>query len=279
MVDVPGEEVAALLAEPFERFVEARSQRVKALKAEGHKEEAAALAKVRKPARLVWVLDEVARSHPDVAAEAVEAADDVAAAQESGRGKLRPLLSRYREALASLADLASADRSVDAGAVGLALRTVLADPAARHAWAELRLLELPRSEGTGTPLAGPASGGTPRPARQETRRPRGGHLRSVPSGKDTRSEERREREAQALAREAEQARSQAQAALDEAQRLADEASAERADAARAVSDLEEQRAALEAELTEARSRLDATEQAHEQATQRLEEAQDQLDGS
>lgn len=277
MVDV-AEEVATLLAEPLERFVEARTARVKALKADGRRDEAAALAKVRKPARLVWALGALARAHPEAAAEAVEAADDLAAVQEAGEGDVRSLLGRFRDSIAVLARATDdADGSIDGTTLDLAVRTVLADPPARQAWSEGRLLELPRDEALGTPLGVGAGDAPSRPARSTTPRPSGGRPRRSPHQEDGAREQEERTQREAAAREVEQVRRRALAALDEAERSAQETSAERTAAGRAVSDLEERRAALEVELVDACDRAERAERADDEATHRLGEARRRVD--
>ncbi|HEX7131880.1 MAG TPA: hypothetical protein VF228_04860, partial [Iamia sp.] len=140
------DEVTTLLAVPPEEFVAARTARVKELKAEGRKDEAAALAKLRKPVRLVWILGELARRHPDVASTAAEVAEELEEAQAAGSG-VRPLLKRFRDVVGQVAELADEiEGTVDRLEVGLALREVLADPDGREAWIEGRLLALPGDE-------------------------------------------------------------------------------------------------------------------------------------
>lgn len=132
MLDVPAEEVAALLAVPLERFVEVRTARVKALKSDGRRAEATALGRVRKPTKVVWAVGEVARRHPEVAAEAAAVAAALEEAQAEG-GAVRPVLRRFREVVAALGPLAEETAGPDlAGQAGLALRAVLADPPRRR---------------------------------------------------------------------------------------------------------------------------------------------------
>lgn len=141
--EVPTDEIAPLLAVPLERFVEVRTARVKALKAEGHKAEATALARVRKPTRLVWLVGELARRYPDRAGEAA----DVARLLDSATEGVRDLMRRLRDAVETLAALAGEVAGPgDEAQVGLALRSVLGDPTARHEWQEGRLLALPHGD-------------------------------------------------------------------------------------------------------------------------------------
>lgn len=154
----PVDEVVALLSRPLEQFVSARSARVKELRAEGRRREATALSKVRKPVRLVWVVGEVARRDPAEAVATVAVADEVARAM-AGEGDGRAALARLREAVARAVDAGGAiDPAVDRGGLEEALRSVLADPAGRAAWAEGRLLALPTGDGA-SDAASPSDGG------------------------------------------------------------------------------------------------------------------------
>lgn len=164
MADPDPDDVAALLALPPEEFVAARTARVRALRAEGARVEATALAAVRKPNRLTWAVGEVGRRHPVEVAEVLAAATELAAAQAGGGGA-RQALRRFRSAVDALAARApDVDPALDPAAVGLALRTVLADPSARQEWAEGRLLTLP-SGGADHP---PSPSGGPSPRRRDS---------------------------------------------------------------------------------------------------------------
>ena len=140
---VPVAELVALLSAPPEQFVARRTARAKELRAEGHRADAAALAKVHKPRRLVWAVGEVARRQPELATEAADAAEEAEEAM-AGRGDVRAVLARFRDVVGRAAEVGGAvDPSVDRSAAELALREVLADPTARSAWARGCLLGLP----------------------------------------------------------------------------------------------------------------------------------------
>lgn len=148
MSDLP-DELRALLAEPRERFVAARTERVKALRAAGRRDEAAALAAVRKPSRQVDLLGDLARCHPDAAEAAVQAASDVEAAQ-AGEGDLHDAMLALRPAIdAVLAVTPARDR----GDLGVPLRNLLADEGARADWLAGLLLDLPRATAAPTPTS------------------------------------------------------------------------------------------------------------------------------
>src|SRR4051795_10838640 len=96
---VPSAELVALLSVPPEEFVTARAARVKELRSQGRRAEAAALGKVRKPLRLVWTIGEVARQDPELAATAVDAAGRAAEAM-GGRGDVRAAFDDLRTVVA-----------------------------------------------------------------------------------------------------------------------------------------------------------------------------------
>lgn len=252
------DDVAALLAEPPEGFVAARTARVKALKAEGRKEEAAALGAMRKPVRLVWIVGELARRHPDVAATAAEVAEELEEAQAGGGG-VRPLLKRFRDAVTRVAELADEiEGTVDRLEVGLALREVLADPDAREEWLGGRLLALPGDDDADAEE--PAA----RPAR---RAPKKASKKATAAPKDEVAERRAQEEAAAEARRAaEEEVAGAEAAVAEATTVREEAAA-------ALSDREDHLTALEAQLAEARAAVEEADAALATAESALTEAE------
>lgn len=251
---VDPDEVTALLAVPLEEFVATRTARAKALRAEGRREEAAALAKVRKPVRLVWVVGELARRHPDQAEDAAAVAEELEAAQAGGSG-VRPLLKRFRDVVGGLAATAGElGDTVDVMEVGLALREVLADPDARDDWLAGRLLALPGEDDAGAP---PPDELAPRRAAREAA---------------SRSRRKADADADGAAGDAED---------DEARRAAEEEAAARAEARRVA---EETVATAEAELetaeaarAEAVARVEAMEEQLERLVLRVEEARQQLE--
>lgn len=230
MTEVPVDELRQLLAEPLDRFVAVRNARVKALRAEGHREAAALLASVRKPSRLTARVAVLARADPDAAAGAVQAAEDLEAAQE-GDGDLREAMAAVRPAIDAVLRSASALDRVD---LGFPLRTVLADPEVRQAWLDGILLRLP----------GPGAGAPPAfTGRHLTLVPTGAHVedRRRGSGKRPRpdtaeaspraDDERRAVEARAARRRTLEADAEhARAALETAREELDEAHAALADA-------------------------------------------------
>ncbi|MFA9446738.1 hypothetical protein [Egicoccus sp. AB-alg6-2] len=101
--------VEAIHGVALEDFTAERDRRVKQLRADGHKEEAAALKARRKPTVPAWAVDQVARQAPDDVEALLRAAADLRTAQHraaSGRGAhgmreasrhLRDLVGELRE--------------------------------------------------------------------------------------------------------------------------------------------------------------------------------------
>ncbi len=271
MAEIDPADVVALLAVPPEEFVAARTARVKELKAEGRKEDAAALAKLRKPVRLVWIVGELARRHPDVAATAADVADELEEAQAGGGG-VRPLLKRFRDVVGRVAELADeVEGNVDRLEVGLALREVLADPDAREAWIEGRLLALPGDEDDDE--APPADELAPR--RAARKKAAATKAKATKAGEDEAAAaeaaeaERRAAEEAAAREEAEAAVAETEADLDEATTARDEATSALAALEQQLADLEARVEAARTEAEEAESALTEARERHDTATQAL----------
>ena len=97
-------EIDGLYGLAFDEFIPARDVLAKRLRAEGEKERAAAMAKLRKPSRPAWAINRVARERPELADAVLDAAAALAAAQEavvagSGREALDDAVAAEREAV------------------------------------------------------------------------------------------------------------------------------------------------------------------------------------
>lgn len=238
VVDPPDDEVAHLLGVGPERFVASRTDRVRALRADGRRQEAAALAKVRKPRRLTWVLVDLARAEPSLVAAAVDAGAALEVAQSGGGGRVRPLLGAMRDAVEAVTAAAVHDSSqTDRAEVGLAVRQVLAEEDARRAWVSGLLLAVPEPDTEG----GLAPSRTTRPTSDA-----GGAAPARDAEVARRVEDERRAERQ---REA------------EAQRRVVAAEADRAAAVTRVEAAEEAASDLEVELQGLRARRDAAREA------------------
>lgn len=96
------EHVDAIHGVPLDTFVSARDARVRQLRSDGHREEAAALGRHRKPTVAAWAVNQLPRRHPTAVADLVDAGRELHAAQlraTSGRGAdgLRTATRRLRE--------------------------------------------------------------------------------------------------------------------------------------------------------------------------------------
>jgi len=253
---VPSSDLVALLSVPPEEFVAARAARVKELRADGRRDEAAALAKVRRPVRLVWAVGEVARRDPELAAEAAAVAEEAEDAMAGG-GDVRSALERYREVTGRVsAASGKIDRAVDRASLELALRQVLADPVARTAWLEGRLVELPRDE----------------PAPADELAPRRARRAAAKKAADADEVEPNETESKAVAAE----RKQRARALEGARSLAAKAKARLADARAAHDDavdtseeVQERLAEVQAEAADAQRTVEDAAVAVADAEQNL----------
>ena len=96
-----------------EAFVAARDQLARSLRAAKRRDEAAAIAKLRRPSRLAWAFNAARAADARVAARLDEAVAAVTAAQE-GDGSIRQASSGLRAAVADLVDTA-ARTAADAG--------------------------------------------------------------------------------------------------------------------------------------------------------------------
>lgn len=92
-------------------FVEARAALVKQLRAEGRKDEAKAVVKLRKPSVASWALDQVAVDRPELIEAALVAGDALQAATtetlEGDATNLRPATDAERKAVAAVMDAAT----------------------------------------------------------------------------------------------------------------------------------------------------------------------------
>jgi hypothetical protein len=98
----------ALFGLPLDQFVPERTALAKSLRAEGRRDEAAEVAKTRKPSVAAWAVNQLVRTQRGTVADLFEAGDAARDAQEamlSGRGDaatLRAATAREREAVDEL---------------------------------------------------------------------------------------------------------------------------------------------------------------------------------
>jgi hypothetical protein len=134
----PTDEARALYGLAPEEFTAARDALVRRLKKEGRADEAAAVAKMRRPSRTAWALDQLARREPALVAEVLRAGKrlrDTMAASE-GRAVLdtaqaderRALSDAVTRALELLTDARATTGDTAAVQMAETLRAAILDP-------------------------------------------------------------------------------------------------------------------------------------------------------
>ena len=118
-------DVDELFAVRPEEFVEARTALAKQLRAEGRKDEAATVAKLRRPSVGAWALNQVARSSPDVVEAAIAAGAELRSASEAAvagdPGRLRAATTAERAAANAVVKAAAKHLGTRADALAPAL--------------------------------------------------------------------------------------------------------------------------------------------------------------
>ena len=232
-MDALPKQAERLLSVSPDDFVAERQQLVKELRGAGKRDEADAVAGLRKPPPVVLAANRAARDRPEAARTAARAAQRVAKAQLSADPDgYKAALAELDDSLDLLAEVALAHLSKDAKppteAVARRLRAVLRNAVADE---EVRK-ELERGvlrEETEAAGFGAFAGATPRSA---PRRPKSKAGEDVDARRKRLDEKRRERE-QALSAELDSA----EEALDDAERAERDATRARERAERAVSSL------------------------------------------
>jgi hypothetical protein len=241
------EELLDRLADaPFDEWVSTRDAVAKELRADGRREEADEVKKLRKPSAPVWAANQLARRRPRCVRRLVEAAERLRAAQASRREDFATARAEERDAVEaavaegrSILAEAGADSEAMRSRLEKTLRSAAATEAPARALQEGRLAEELEAAGFDA-LLGAFSAGAPaaKPKRAGPKR-RQAELDAA----RRRMEEARESAASArkAAREAER---RADAARRDADRAEEEVERASAGAADAESELEAARAAL-----------------------------------
>jgi hypothetical protein len=235
------DEAEKLYAVPPDQFVDERKELAKKLRDEGRKDEADAVAALRKPSAVVFASNRAARDRPKAAQAAAEAAVRVRDAQAAGDadafGKALGELDQSLDLLAevALAHVAPAGKQpTDAmrRRVRDLLRSAVADDDARDSLVRGALAEELEAPGF-SPYAGmkvaakPAGRRTKEPEPAEASRTEKAAARKRERRKELRDElaqaERTLREATTAAREAERARARAEKAVATIRKKLDEA--------------------------------------------------------
>jgi hypothetical protein len=126
---------------PPQAFVRARNGLAAELRRRGRRDEAAAVARLRRPAPSVWAVNQLARRDAGAVAAFLEAVERARRAQLGATSDLRPATQAYRAALDRLVERAGAIMASAqvAGSpevlrrIGSTLAAAAADPAARRA--------------------------------------------------------------------------------------------------------------------------------------------------
>jgi hypothetical protein len=272
---------------PLERFVPERGALAKQLRGDGRRDEAAAVAKLRKPSAAAWAVNQLVRGQQTAVSELFDAGDavrrvqaDVLAGRGDGRA-LRDAGARERDAVDALVERARGLLS-DGGhelssatleRVAETLHAAALDEGAREAMSagrverELRHVGLGLGEGAAVfapapPKPAPAAK-KPKPAAKKGGGDAGAERRAAKERAAAEAAEKADREA---------ARKRARAAVAKAAKAEERAgpavraAAERRE--RAAGALEEAEAALE----EARSNADDAAEEHRRARSTLDES-------
>jgi hypothetical protein len=267
------DELDGLFTTAPEEFVARRDAMARAWRKDGRRDEAAAVAGLRRPSLGQWALDVVARRQPELVASFVEA---VAAVEQAGAGSpLRERLDAVRLAESALVAAATevlGDRRTRAGGSKADLLALLREIAVsselRQALADGRLHGgSATDDDTAGDIPGLVGGGPAgeRPAPKVTTEPqRAPGRKHQPSRADAAEQERAAKEAAAEERAAERRAEQRRAA---AQREVDRAEAEVAKADEAVS-------RAEARLADARRVAERRQESLDQARARLDALDD-----
>ena len=276
-----------LYGAPLDRFVPERTELVRALRKEGHRDQAAEVAALRKPSVAAWAVNQLVRTQSRSVKELFKAGDALRKAHEqaaSGRGDAQALRTASQGERAAVDTLLEAARGLLTSdghelsptiidRVADTLRAAALDPDARSQVSEGRLERELRHVGLGF-LGDITAAPRPAPTRKAPARKR-------KDGQQQKARAEAEAEADALEQERERERERAQALksarvtekearreLERAQRAADSAQARRDKAAQALDDAEEQ-------LADAQERAQAAAEAHREATDAVERIQTQ----
>jgi hypothetical protein len=268
-----------LYALPADEFVAARNDRVKAARAAGARDVAAAIARLAKPSAAAWLANQLARAHPDDVRALVELGAAMREATEAlDRDELRRLSTQQRQRMASLVGQArevaevAGVRPNDASVRGLEdiLHAALAEPDAADELTAGRLTGTLRSSGfpsgdlamwspSESTAAPPSRPSKATPAKRATTR----------DDTDAAQDERRRALTEAAAA-AEADRDAAHADLERADQAVRDARAEADRVRRQLDEAVDALTAAEQERRGARTRAEQADRAARLATRRLD---------
>jgi len=247
---------AAVIAGPFDTFVQRRDALAKQLRASKDAAGAAAVKALRKPSRIAWALDMGAVQRADALDRLMNAVAGTIDAQSTGgdvRAAIAALRAAVRDFAAEAADsAAAAGTALDANALASALLAVLGRPESFRQLCAGHLQEIPDAGSLdfldALPALLPAERPRPRLVKGSPAKP------AEPSSRDKAAEEAARRAAEALA-EARREAMAAQAALGEAASALGNA---------------------EAKLRQAEQDVNAARTSHERAVERARAAEERV---
>ncbi len=271
------EAAAELYRLPPEAFVTARSDRVKALRADGETDAAKQVAGLRKPTVGAWLVNLLVADEPELADQVSALAEQLRTAQDQLSGEDLRALGRQRQELVSGLVARARGLARDAGRkvtgsvldseVESSLRAALADPDVAREVLSGRLTHATEFTGFGpAPTSSAAAPTTTKSAKPAARK--GSAAKVAPDSKQT-AAERKKAEKRERARER----------LDEAEQTLAAAQVEHSEAEAEATTADEQLAAqrertdaLRAQLEQAQRDLDQAAEAREQARWRTRRA-------
>jgi hypothetical protein len=282
-----------LYAVGLERFVAERGALAKALRAEGRRDEAAEVAKLRKPSAAAWAVNQLVRSRGDDVASLWEAGDELRGAQSdllAGGGDARALREAgdaVRDAVDVLVEAARGGLGEPLGAatlerVGETLHAAALDEDARAAVAGGRLERELRHVGLGLGLGEGADvfAASPAPAAPKARVPAKKAATKKASAKKGAKRDGADKAAAAERLAGEKAaRAEREAARKRARTVAAEAAKREERTAAALRAAEERRERAVAALAEADEALAAARSRAEEALEEHRRARAALDAA
>jgi DNA repair exonuclease SbcCD ATPase subunit len=254
-----------LYGAPLEKFVPERTALARELRKQGHRDDAAAVAALRKPSVAAWAVNQLVRTQAKSVKELFGAGDALRKAHEkaaSGGGDasaLRDAARRQRDAVDTLIEaarglLSSEGHELSPATIDRVTETLQAaalDEDARAEVQEARLARELRHVGLGLGGAVPAAPKSPKSSKSSKSKPK------------PKRDVEREREQERKRKAAKEAEATARRELDRARRGVETAQARRDRASEALEDAEQA-------LADAESHAREAERAHERASNELE---------
>lgn len=270
-----------------DEFTAARDEHIARVKADGHRELARELGKLRRPTQTAWLVNQVWRDQREQIEELLALADDFGAAMAAGDGKQLQALTVKRRELegrlvrraTALADGAGIPANADTmHEVQETLGAALVSPEAADQVRSGRLVRALSYSGFGPGLGAVGQAAPARPAKKAPSAPK----EATAERTDTESDVRRTAAEHELA-EAHEAVSAAEAALADRSRAAEQAEEEHEALSDRLAELREQVRELDQQVVAAKQvaarehrRLEKAKKAYERARAAVERAEKRL---